>query len=151
MVPLVPCVIHVVALALFTSIQLFLRKNEQRHVPGEDKPHRISRTTEPAKMQKAGRGESNTTREQLCDVPSLPNFSWHVVGESDVPTWKFLGTQGKCFNLGTMGSTIAPSKNVLAIMFIRSSGMFHKRILCRILTKSMRKTSLPYGMVLLPW
>ena len=41
--------------------------DEQR--PEKTKPHPTSRTTKPAKLQKAGRDESNTTREQPCDAP----------------------------------------------------------------------------------
>ena len=81
--------------------------DEQSHVPGEDEPHRISRTTKSGKVQTAKQDEWNTTREPLRDVPSLPKSSWQACGESDAPSGRHGGSGKRCI-LGTMGRTTAP-------------------------------------------
>ena len=91
--------------------------DEQSHVPGEDKPHRISRTTESEKSQTAKEDEWNTTREP---PPSLPKSSWQTFGQSNAPSWKHRDS-GKRSILGAIGRTTAPRRTASATSFIRRS------------------------------
>ena len=55
---------------------------EQSHVLGEDKAHRISRTTVSEKLQRAGKDAWNTTRDPPGDVPLFTKVlvasSWRI-------------------------------------------------------------------------
>ena len=103
-------------------------KDEQSHIPGEDKPHSISRTTELGKLQKAWRDENNTTREQYCDASSSLKSSWQAVGESDAPSWKYTGTEGTAVFWEPLGAPLLP-KNVFATTCTQSNlAVFPKRL-----------------------
>ena len=108
--------------------------DEQSHIPGEDKPHPISRTTEPAKLQKAGRDESNTTREH---GKQLENQTHHHGNLRELREVLHFGNHWVRHSL---------LKNVFATAFAQSNlAFFPSDWYCRILTMrsypGMRKTS----------
>ena len=86
--------------------------DEQSHVPGEDNPHRISRTTESEKSQTAKEDEWNTTREPPRDVPSLPKSSWQTFGQSNAPSWKHTGTQESAVFWEPLGAPLPPKNRI---------------------------------------
>ena len=112
--------------------------DEQSHDLGEDKPQPISSTTESAKLQKTGRDDSNTKREQLCDVPSLPKSSFVASSWRIRRTiMEIYGDSGKCCSFGNHWVLhCSSSKTAFAIIFIQNSSvLLSSDWYCRILTK----------------
>ena len=103
--------------------------DEQRHVLVEDKPHPISRATESAKLQKAGKDEKNTTREPPCDVPSSPKSSWQAVGESEAPTWKYTVTLESAVFWEPLGAPLLPKNRVCNFIHPKQFGPLPKRLI----------------------
>ena len=96
----------------------------QSHVPGEGKPHRVSRTTESEEFLMVKEDEWNIICETLRDVPSLPKSSWRAFGESNAPLWKHIETQESAVFWEPLGAPLLPKTRVRNFIHPKQLGIF---------------------------